>query len=66
MDWASDVSHEEVIDDTVVDLAAITLAWMFTTPNRFLRDRATKALVALLSGRLGIHNTVGGTLCRRR
>ena len=27
---------------------------MFTTPNRFLRDRATKALVALLTGRLAL------------
>ena len=36
----------------VVDLAAITLSWMFTTLNRFVRDRATKALVALLTSRL--------------
>ena len=52
VDWALAVSPEDAIDEEVVDLAAITLAWMFTTPNRFLRDRATKALVALLSSRL--------------
>ena len=33
-------------------LAAITLAWMLTTSNRFVRDRATKALVSLLTSRL--------------
>ena len=40
------------MEEDVVDLAATALAWMLTTPNRFLRDRATKALVALLSGRI--------------
>lgn len=52
VDWASNVSASDDVEETVVDLAATTLAWMFTTPNRFLRDRATKALVALLTGRL--------------
>ena len=52
VDWALAVSSEDGMDEEVVDLAAITLTWMFTTANRFLRDRAAKALVALLSGRL--------------
>ena len=52
VDWASGVSHDDQIEPAVVDLAAITLAWMFTTSNRFVRDRATKALVALLTSRL--------------
>lgn len=52
VDWASDSSADVDIDDEVTDLAATALAWMFTTPNRFLRDRATKALVTLLTGRL--------------
>ncbi|WP_125727664.1 hypothetical protein [Kibdelosporangium aridum] len=34
----------------VVRLAATTLAWTLTSSNRFLRDRATKALVQLLLG----------------
>ena len=51
VDWASGVSNEDTIDGAVVDLAAIALGWMFTTSNRFLRDRATKALVGLLTGR---------------
>jgi hypothetical protein len=34
----------------VVELAAIVLTWTLTSSNRFLRDRATKALVQLLLG----------------
>ena len=51
-DWVSNLSGDDDVEDEVVDLAATTLAWMLTTPNRFLRDRATKALVVLLTGRL--------------
>jgi hypothetical protein len=36
--------------DEVVRLAATTLIWSLTSSNRFLRDRATKALVQLLLG----------------
>ena len=50
--WASKLSGDEDVEDEVIDLSVTTLAWMLTTPNRFLRDRATKALVALLTGRL--------------
>ena len=49
--WASGLSSDDDVEDSVVDLSATTLAWMLTTPNRFLRDRATKALVSLLTGR---------------
>lgn len=52
IDWSSNLSGDDDVEDEVVDLAATTLAWMLTTPNRFLRDRATKALVVLLTGRL--------------
>ena len=52
VDWASSQGPNTSIDDETVDLCAITLSWMFTTSNRFLRDRATKALVSLLTGRL--------------
>ncbi|MFJ6709317.1 MULTISPECIES: hypothetical protein [unclassified Streptomyces] len=37
-------------DAEVVRLAATTLVWTLTSSNRFLRDRATKALVQLLLG----------------
>ena len=50
--WASAVSPELALDEEVIDLAAIGLAWMLTTPNRYVRDGATKALVALLTDRI--------------
>ena len=37
-----------------VRLAAIALMWLLTSPNRFLRDRASKTLVMLLSHRLKV------------
>ena len=54
VDWANELSMEArySLEDNVVDLAATTLAWMLTTSNRFVRDRATKGLVRLLTGRL--------------
>ena len=52
LDWASRLPANDQIEDSVVDLAATTLAWMLTTSNRALRDKATKALVKLLTGRL--------------
>jgi hypothetical protein len=52
VDWTSSVGPDKSIDDETVDLCAITLSWMLTTSNRFLRDRATTALVSLLTGRL--------------
>ena len=52
VDWALGVAPEDTLEPAVVDLAATSLAWMLTTSNRFLRDRATKALVSLLTGRV--------------
>jgi hypothetical protein len=52
VDWASSVTPDAVLDDETVDLCATALSWMLTTSNRFVRDRATKALVSLLTGRL--------------
>ena len=51
VDWAANLSPDVDLEDSVVDLCAITLGWMLATPNRFLRDRGTKALVSLLTGR---------------
>lgn len=53
VDWAASVKPQAVIDDETVDLCATALSWMLTTSNRYLRDRATSALVNLLTGRLG-------------
>lgn len=52
VDWASYLAPDTSVAEETVDLCAITLSWMLTTSNRFLRDRATKALVNLLTGRL--------------
>ena len=58
--WASR-SRRPDCPREVVELAAITLAWTFTSPNRRLRDQATKALAQLLS----THLSVLPTLIRR-
>ena len=50
--WAWEISQKAEPDDETVELCAVTLAWMLTTSHRFVRDRATKALVNLLTGRL--------------
>ena len=42
----------EAIEAKRAELAAITLSWLFSTSHREIRDRATKALAALLSKRL--------------
>ena len=52
VDWASSLNPSTSIDDKAVDLSAVALSWMLTTSNRSLRDRATKALVSLLTDRM--------------
>lgn len=51
--WAARALDPET-PSNVVELAAIPIAWTFTSPNRRLRDFATKALAQLLSGRLEV------------
>ncbi len=51
VDWALGVTEDAKLDEKTVELCSIALAWMLTTSNRFLRDRATKALVSILTGR---------------
>ena len=50
-DWALMVSPTMQLDGSLVDLCAMTLAWMLTTSNRSVRDWTAKALVNLLTGR---------------
>ena len=52
VDWAWAVKPADQLDAEAVDLCATALSWMFTTSNRYLRDRATKAVVSLLTGRI--------------
>jgi hypothetical protein len=58
IEWAWAERKDSKFPDDVVRLAALTLAWCLTTSDRFVRDRATKALVSLLEQRL----TVAGWL----
>ncbi len=57
IDWAWEVKAGEVEERRLV-LAATALSWFLSTSNRAVRDRATKALVNLLSSKL----RVGGVL----
>lgn len=52
VDWASSQRPGAPVPEETLDLCAIALSWMFTSSNRFLRDRATQASVTLLSGHL--------------
>ena len=52
VDWAWSPEDKSHIGDEALRLCGITLAWFLTTSNRFLRDRATKALVNLFSQRI--------------
>ena len=52
IDWASSESAKSHLDDESILLAGIALSWFLTTSHRFVRDHATKALVALFSTRL--------------
>ncbi len=54
VDWAWSTEDKSHIDDKAVRLCGIALAWFLTTSNRYLRDRATKALVSLLTYRIPV------------
>jgi hypothetical protein len=48
--WSSqDISH---LSDESIFLTLTTLTWFLTTPNRFVRDKATKGLTNILQNRL--------------
>lgn len=51
IEWAWAERDRSQISDEAIELYGTTLAWFFTSSQRFLRDRATKALVSLLEGR---------------
>jgi hypothetical protein len=48
--WAFEQGMDAIGDDRA-ELAAITLTWFFSTSARVVRDRATKALAALVANR---------------
>ena len=54
IDWAWHPDDKSHIEDEAVRLSAVALTWFFTSSHRFLRDRATKALVNLLDKRIHV------------
>ena len=51
LDWAEGLhATESTTDPQSVWACAVVLTWFLTTSHRFVRDRATKGLVALLDG----------------
>ncbi len=46
--WEAEKTH---ISDEAIELCGVALAWFLTTSHRYVRDRATKALVAMLHPR---------------
>ena len=51
--WAARGPYPDCSNE-VVELAAVPIIWTFTSPNRRMRDYATKALSRLLSGHLSV------------
>jgi hypothetical protein len=51
--WASKGPYPDY-DRDVIELAAIPLVWLLLSPNRFMRDWITKALVALFRGHIDV------------
>ena len=58
LDWTIWIPPDMKLEKDVVELASVTLAWMLTSSNRFIRDRATKALVTLLTKRFEILQSI--------
>jgi hypothetical protein len=52
VDWAGNSDNKSHINDKSIRLCGIALAWFLTTSNRFLRDKATKALVSIMENRI--------------
>ena len=53
LDWAEKCTPETTpLDSASRRACAVVLAWFLTASNRFVRDRATKGLVAILSDEL--------------
>lgn len=58
VEWAWSSQDKSHILDESIELCGIALAWFLAAPNRFVRDRATKALVSLFSPRLHLLKNV--------
>lgn len=54
VEWAWSTEEKSHIGDESIRLCGIALTWFLTTPNRYLRDRTTKALVSLLTSQIHV------------
>lgn len=54
VEWGWSEQDKSHINDESLRLCSVALSWFLTTSNRFLRDKSTKALVALLTNRLNV------------
>ncbi len=61
IEWAWEENNKSEFEDETIRLAGTTLAWFFTTANRFLRDRATKAMVRLCECRVDVLRQIMAT-----
>ena len=55
LDWSE--KHPErvtALDDEAAEVCAVVLAWCFTASHRFVRDRASKGLVAVLTDKIAL------------
>jgi len=50
--WAWSEYDKSSISDEQIFLASVSMAWFLSTPNREVRDRATKGLINLLENRM--------------
>jgi hypothetical protein len=53
LEWSDSVDAKSIPDNALL-LAAIALTWFFSSSNRFIRDRSTKALVRIMRGRFAV------------
>jgi hypothetical protein len=58
VEWAWDDSDKEHFEEEVIRLAGTVLAWFFTSSNRYLRDRSTKAMVRLFENHIDTFRAV--------
>ncbi|MCP4398509.1 MAG: ATP-binding protein [bacterium] len=54
VEWAWSEEDKTHIDDESIRLCCTALSWFLTTSHRYLRDKSTKALVALLTPRIHV------------
>lgn len=54
IDWALNYNNQIDMDEDVLYLYGIVLGWFLTTSHRYVRDKATKALVNLFTNHISV------------